>query len=1030
MRKSTWISRIFVFIAIVALSVAVFAACDKNETPQTPTTPVPVQSITITGKPDGEVDVSTGTIQLGISYTPTENVEEFSVKWSSNTQSVASVDANGLVTLSGAGRTTITAEVIGNASVKDSFSLTVTDSAVAVSSITITGRPVSDTVEMGAEPIQLGYTYAPDNASDFAVEWYSSTSSVATVDANGLVTVHGAGASEISVTVKGTSVSDKFTLLVGAAAVEVTGVTIGNKPDGNTLRAGTSWTLDYTFEPAEAVAFDVEWSSSAPDVATIGENGAVTAVGAGKTTITLKVAGKDVSDSFELTVSAALDPLHEDFEYATIVNSSGSGNYSLIKNNYDHVTVDLTSDTNEVPAGGSGNALKVSTTDNGYPGAQLTPSVLPVAGESYTLSIDLRMITGGATLYCNINVDGTNLSNPPAVTLEENESGKLTGTFTVPETIASFRLEVFAINSAAGEMAFAIDNIKIDIVPTIEIDRPENDMVILENGTLTLTATTNIDGASIVWTSGTTSVADFVDGNNVLTLKEAGETVITAKITVNGQEVEDHFTLKVLGTGVELVDPPANMKIGDEQTVEIVVTGEIGGTLSASAGPTGVVEVSVSGNTLTIKAVGEGTATVTVGSVDYEDTFTVNVTSGAIVEDFEGMEAGSEITSDIYTVNTSNSATLSVTDKTEEIPENGGSKAVLVSFTGGAQWPGAAFTPKENLVVGGRYKFTATVRAVTDVGTINLKLEANDAAGYSTSVTLARGESKTISLEINVSRQNPEILLFVSSQQDILAQFTIDNVTYEEVPSVIITGRPANNSARVDDGTVQLGYEFFGGASADSASWASSAPEVATVDASTGLVTPLTAGKTTITVTAGDYTASFELTVTNPTLIASEDFEDNFEVTHEGDWVGTGEEISFSSGSNSTFDMQYSETPEHIPEGGSGHCLFWQPYNGTNNWAGLNFNGIPFEAGKTYEINFLVKLVEDVASSGFYVFYQIDSNPNVTLATLNFDGAGSTVNFSAQFTVPEGSSQVKLWLSMQTIDGGKLALDNVSIYEI
>ncbi len=1029
MRKSTWISRIFVFIAIVALSVAVFAACDKNETPQTPTTPVPVQSITITGKPDGEVDVSTGTIQLGISYTPTENVEEFSVKWSSNTQSVASVDANGLVTLSGAGRTTITAEVIGNASVKDSFSLTVTDSAVAVSSITITGRPAGDTVEVGAEPIQLDYTYAPDNASDFAVEWYSSTSSVATVDANGLVTVHGAGASEISVTVKGTSVSDKFTLLVGAAAVEVTGVTIGNKPDGNTLRAGTSWTLDYTFEPAEAVAFDVEWSSSDPDVATIGENGAVTAVGAGKTTITLKVAGKDVSDSFELTVSAALDPLHEDFEYATIVNSSGSGNYSLIKNNYDHVTVDLTSDTNEVPAGGSGNALKVSTT-NGCPGAQLTPSALPVAGESYTLSIDLRMLTGGATLYCNINVDGTTLSNPPAVTLAENESGKLTGTFTVPETIASFRLEVFAINSAAGEMAFAMDNIKIDIVPTIEIDRPENDMVILENGTLTLTATTNIDGASIVWTSGTTSVADFVDGNNVLTLKEAGETVITAKITVNGQEVEDHFTLKVLGTGVELVDPPANMKIGDEQTVEIVVTGEIGGTLSASAGPTGVVEVSVSGNTLTIKAVGEGTATVTVGSVDYEDTFTVNVTSGAIVEDFEGMEAGSEITSDIYTVNTSNSATLSVTDKTEEIPENGGSKAVLVSFTGGAQWPGAAFTPKENLVVGGRYKFTATVRAVTDVGTINLKLEANDAAGYSTSVTLARGESKTISLEINVSRQNPEILLFVSSQQDILAQFTIDNVTYEEVPSVIITGRPANNSARVDDGTVQLGYELFGGASADSVTWASSAPEVATVDASTGLVTPLTAGKTTITVTAGDYTASFELTFTQPTLIASEDFEDNFEVTHEGDWVGTGEEISFSSGSNSTFDMQYSETPEHIPEGGSGHCLFWQPYNGTNNWAGLNFNGIPFEAGKTYEINFLVKLVEDVASSGFYVFYQIDSNPNVTLATLNFDGAGSTVNFSAQFTVPEGSSQVKLWLSMQTIDGGKLALDNVSIYEI
>lgn len=1023
MRKSTWISRIFIFIAVVALSVAVFAACDKNETPQTPTTPVPVQSITITGKPDGEVDISEGTIQLGISYTPTENVEEFSVKWSSNTQSVASVDANGLVTLSGAGRTTITAEVIGNASVKDSFSLTVTDSAVAVSSITITGKPVSDTVEVGADPIQLGYTYAPDNASDFAVEWYSSTSSVATVDANGLVTVHGAGASEISVTVKGTSVSDKFTLLVGEAAVEVTDVTIGNKPDGDTLRAGTSWTLTYSFEPAEAVAFNVEWSSSDPDVATIGENGAVTAVGAGETTITLKVAGKEISDSFDLTVTAALAPMYEDFEFVSFAGNSGSSaNYTGIGPNYAAQSVSLTNVEEEIPEGGSGNALKVVGSGQ-WGGVNMTSTVLPKVGETYNISIDIRSLADKQlTFNCNIRVLESGTLVSPYVSLAPGASGKITGTFTVPEDITRFALEIFA-----GEATtFTIDNIKIDIVPTIEIDRPENDMVILETGTLTLSATTNIDGASIVWTSGTTSVADFVDGNNVLTLKEAGETVITAKITVNGQEVEDHFTLKVLGTGVALVDPPANMKIGDAQTVEIVVTGEIGGTLSASADPTGVVEVSVSGNTLTIKAVDEGTATVTVGSGDYEDTFTVKVTSGAIVEDFEGMEAGSEITSDLYTVNTSNSATLSVTDNTEEIPENGGSKAVLVSFTGGAQWPGAAFTPKESLVVGGRYKFTATVRAVTDVGTINLKLEANNAAGYSTSVTLAQGESKTISLEINVSKANPEILLFVSSQQDVLAQFTIDNVTYEEVPSVIITGRPANNSARVDDGTVQLGYELFGGASADSVTWASSAPEVATVDASTGLVTPLMAGKTTITVTAGDYSASFELTVTNPTLIASEDFEDNFEVTQDGNWIGTGEVLSFSGAG---YDMQYSENPVHIPEGGSGHCLFWQPWDGS--WASLNINNIPFEAGKTYEINFLMKLVgHNVAPSGFNLFYQIDEGGSQILKAIDIAEVGATVNFSAQLTVPEGATTVKVWISAQTTNGTQIVLDNVTIYEI
>ena len=307
-----------------------------------------------------------------------------------------------------------------------------------------------------------------------------------------------------------------------------------------------------------------------------------------------------------------------------------------------------------------------------------------------------------------------------------------------------------------------------------------------------------------------------------------------------------------------------------------------------------------------------------------------------------------------------------------------------------------------------------------------MKLEGNNDGPYNTNVGLEVGASGTITNTITVSKAQPEILIFIISAAGNTETFSIDNVTIEEVPSVMITGRPTNDSARVDDGTVQLGYEFFGGASADSASWASSAPEVATVDASTGLVTPLTAGKTTITVTAGDYTASFELTVTQPTLIASEDFEDNFEVTKGDNLIGTGEVLSFSGAG---FDMQYSENPVHIPEGGSGHCLFWQPWDGS--WASLNINNIPFEAGKTYEINFLMKLAgHNAEPSGFNLFYQIDGGTNQILKAIDFAEVGATANFSAQLTVPEGATTVKVWISAQTTSGTQIVLDNVTIYEI
>ena len=80
-------------------------------------------------------------------------------------------------------------------------------------------------------------------------------------------------------------ISQAATLTVNAATVSVTGVTL--EPTSLSLFTGGSETLTATVEPGNATNKALTWSTSDNTVATVDQNGTVTAVGAGKTTITV-----------------------------------------------------------------------------------------------------------------------------------------------------------------------------------------------------------------------------------------------------------------------------------------------------------------------------------------------------------------------------------------------------------------------------------------------------------------------------------------------------------------------------------------------------------------------------------------------------------------------------------------------------------------------------------------------------------------------------------------------------------------------
>ena len=131
----------------------------------------------------------------------------------------------------------------------------------------------------------LTATVQPDDATNKNVTWQSDNANVATVQ-NGTVNAVGAGEATITVT---TEDGCKTATCIVTVTVPVTGVKL-NKETLELFTDGSE-TLTATVEPGNATNKALTWSTSDNTVATVDENGTVTAVGAGEATITATAGG-------------------------------------------------------------------------------------------------------------------------------------------------------------------------------------------------------------------------------------------------------------------------------------------------------------------------------------------------------------------------------------------------------------------------------------------------------------------------------------------------------------------------------------------------------------------------------------------------------------------------------------------------------------------------------------------------------------------------------------------------------------------
>lgn len=264
---------------------------------------------------------------------------------------------------------------------------------IATTGVTLNSTAVSI---FPGEQVELKATLTPENGTSSYKTWASSDAKVATVDVWGRVL--GLTPGEATITVTTASGKHTATCKVTVKAIAATAVAI-NKTE-TSVYIGESETLTATVTPDNASDKTVTWSSSKPEIATVGEDGKVTGVELGTTTITATTTN-GISASCKVTVKLRTPT---EAETVTLWKSDNAGYRGLFG---------ATSDNGKTA--GTGNWLSyndgiVTWTEN-TTGAPRKATLTLSTGSTITVNqVDAKDLAGNYTFY-NYSFNSSKVSN-------------------------------------------------------------------------------------------------------------------------------------------------------------------------------------------------------------------------------------------------------------------------------------------------------------------------------------------------------------------------------------------------------------------------------------------------------------------------------------------------------------------------------------------------------------------------------------------------------------------------------------------
>ena len=523
----------------VACLLAIATACGDGAvepvTPVTPPTPVPT---TITVSPASATLQTLGeTAQLAAEVRDQNGqaMANAAVAWTSSDPSVATVAASGLVTAVANGAATVTATA-GSASGTAAVTVDQVVASVAVHPAADTMPSLGDTLRLSAEALDANGNVVA--GGEFA--WASSDTSVATVDASGLVTAVANGVATVTATAGSASGTAAVTVdqVVASVAVSPSADTLPSL--GDTLRLSAE-ALDAN---GNAVA-DAEfaWESSDPSVATVDPMGLVTASANGAVTVTARVgsaSGTVTVTVDQVVASVAVSPSADTLPAlgdtlrlsAEALDANGNAvadaEFAWESSDPSVATVDRTGLVTAAANGavtvtarvGSASGTVTVTVDQVVASVAVSPSAdtLPALGDTLRLSAEALDANGNAVADAEFAWES---SDPSVATVDA--TGLVTASANGAVTVTA------RVGSASGTVTVTVDQVvaSVTVSPSADTLPALGDTLRLSAEALDANGNAVAD-AEFAWESSDPSVAT-VDPMGLVTASANGAVTVTAR---------------------------------------------------------------------------------------------------------------------------------------------------------------------------------------------------------------------------------------------------------------------------------------------------------------------------------------------------------------------------------------------------------------------------------------------------------------------------------------------------------------------
>lgn len=505
------------------------------------------------------------TIQLEATVLPTTTTDK-SVIWFSSDDSIASVDANGLVTANKEG----TAEIIAKAGSKEA-SVSITVISTLAEAITLNRTTAALNV---SGTIQLRASVSPETTTDKTVTWISSNEAIATVNSEGMVTAHGLGECDITATTAdGSNKTASCHITVGATPAE----SISVEPKGPfTLRIGETIQFSATVLPQDATDKSVSWMSQTGGV-TIDANGLATAVApvennwisatnsAGQQDLVYITVLPTLISSIDVVPQELSLKVNQTIKVQAVVNPVDATDKSLKWSSSNTAVATVDGNGNIIAVAMGETDITVTANDGSGVSATCKVTVVPTPVESVSVTAN-----GSTTLKPEQTLQ-LNASVLPEDTIDKTvvwtSSDVTVATVTNSGLVTAVSVGNASIKATAGDKSACVE---ITVEPiraeSLILFHTDIDLKVGEEYTLSPVITPeNTTDKTLVWWSDDESIAS-VDSSGTVHANAIGNTVVRVS-TTDGTELKAEARIYVHPTPISEViidyDGPTTLKVGE-----------------------------------------------------------------------------------------------------------------------------------------------------------------------------------------------------------------------------------------------------------------------------------------------------------------------------------------------------------------------------------------------------------------------------------------------------------------------------------